>query len=56
MNCAVPCCSVQVPQLEERDTACWQLVQQLAALDMSSEEAVTQLLTSVVQVEAGVAN
>jgi hypothetical protein len=39
-----------VPQLEERDAACWRLVQQLAALDVSDAEAVTQLLAAALAV------
>lgn len=46
---------LQVPQLEARDSVCWQLVRQLAAVDLSSQAAVMQLLEAVVKCEAGVA-
>lgn len=48
-------CALQVPQLEARDRVCWELVRQLAAVDLSSEHAVKQLMTAVVKSEAAVA-
>lgn len=42
---------LQVPQLEDRDRVCWELVQQLAGLDLSSKEAVKQLMAAVIQAE-----
>jgi DNA-binding FrmR family transcriptional regulator len=49
------CLCVQVPQLEARDRVCWQVVRQLAAVDLSSQQAVKQLMAAVVETEAGVA-
>lgn len=48
--CVLPL--LQVPQLEERDRVCWQMVQQLAALNMSNQGAVKQLMATVVKAEA----
>jgi hypothetical protein len=42
-----------LPQLQQRDEQYWQLVQQLAALDVANEAAVQKLLGAMMAVEAG---
>jgi hypothetical protein len=44
-----------MPQLEERERVCWELVHKLAAVDLSDDAALKQLLTAVIKVEAGTA-
>lgn len=46
---------LQMPQLEERDRECWELVRKLAAVDVSDAAAVKRLLTAVIKAEAGTA-
>jgi hypothetical protein len=46
---------LQMPQLEERDRVCWELVHKLAAVDVSDLGAVKQLLTAAIKAEAGTA-
>lgn len=46
-----PVTRLELEQLEARDQQYWQLMQRLAALNLSSEESVLQLLKDVLTVE-----
>lgn len=47
-----PVSRLALPELQQRDEQYWQLVQQLAALDVTDEAAVRQLLGAMMAVEA----